>query len=159
MPDRQSGTQSVQPAPGRGDVYPLSVEGKSVTLVDESYNANPTSMEAALSALSSRPGRKLAVLGDMYELGADEIALHAALSDPIVAANVSRVVVTGECMRALRGALPQKLRGPWVNDANEAYEALLAELEDGDVVMVKGSNATGLGALTQRLKREFAHVL
>lgn len=151
--------QRVQPAPGRGDVSQLSIHGKSVTLVDESYNANPTSMRSALSALANRPGRRLAVLGDMYELGADEISLHAALAEPILAADVARVIVTGECMRALRGALPQAKRGAWANDANEAYEALLHELQDGDVVMIKGSNATGLGTLTARLKRDFANVI
>ncbi len=148
--------QFVQASQGRGDVTRLKIKDKKVTLIDESYNANPASMRAALSALSNRSGRRLAVLGDMYELGADEIALHAELAEPIEAAGVSRVIVTGECMRALRGALPQPLRGPWVHNADEAYDALLSELEDGDVVMVKGSNATGLGALTQRLKGEFA---
>jgi UDP-N-acetylmuramoyl-tripeptide--D-alanyl-D-alanine ligase len=95
----------------------------------------------------------------MYELGADEIALHAALSEPILKADIARVIVTGECMRALRGALPQPLRGPWVHNADEAYHALLSELEDGDIVMIKGSNATGLEALARRLKGEFSNVL
>lgn len=149
----------ISASPGRGDVTRLQIEGKAITLVDESYNANPTSMRAALSALSHRSGRRLAVLGDMYELGADEISLHAELSEPIAAAGVSRVIVTGECMRALRGALPRPLRGAWVHNADEAYDALLSEIEDGDVVMIKGSNATGLGALTRRLKQEFAHVI
>jgi UDP-N-acetylmuramoyl-tripeptide--D-alanyl-D-alanine ligase len=144
---------------GRGDVTTLNVDGMSVTLVDESYNANPASMRAALSALSVKQGRRLAVLGDMYELGADEVALHADLAEPIEAAGVSRVIVTGECMRALRGALPRPLRGAWVHNADEAYQALLSELENGDIVMVKGSNATGLGRLTRRLKQEFADVL
>ncbi len=147
--------QNIQASQGRGDITLLNIEGKAVTLIDESYNANPASMRAALSALSHRKGRRLAVLGDMYELGEDEIALHAALSDPIVAAGVSRVIVTGECMRALRGALPQPLRGPWVHKGDAAYDVLLAELEDGDIVMIKGSNATGLGALTKRLKGDF----
>jgi len=151
--------KSIKPSIGRGDVTSLTIEGKSVLLVDESYNANPTSMEAAFSALSYRLGRKLAVLGDMYELGAGEISLHAALSGPIVEADIARVIVTGECMRALRGALPQPLRGPWVHNADEAYHALLSELEDGDVIMIKGSNATGLGALARRLKGEFSNVL
>jgi UDP-N-acetylmuramoyl-tripeptide--D-alanyl-D-alanine ligase len=146
---------NIKASEGRGDETLLNIEGKSVTLIDESYNANPASMRAALSALSNRPGRRLAVLGDMYELGANEIKLHAELADPIEAAGVSRVIVTGECMRALRGALPQPLRGAWVHNADEAYEALMSETEDGDVVMIKGSNATGLGALSKRLKGEF----
>lgn len=145
----------IKASEGRGDETILNVDGKAITLIDESYNANPASMRAALSALSNRPGRRLAVLGDMYELGADEIKLHADLAEPIEDAGVARVIVTGECMRALRGALSRPLRGAWVHNADEAYEALLSELEDGDVVMIKGSNATGLGALTKRLKGEF----
>jgi len=140
-------------------VTPLRVNDKSVLLVDESYNANPTSMRAAFAALSHREARRIAVLGDMYELGADEIALHADLSGPIVDADIARVIVTGECMRALRGALPQRRRAAWVENADDAYHALLSELEDGDVVMIKGSNATGLGALARRLKGEFSSVL
>jgi len=151
--------KAIKPAIGRGDVTPLRVNDKSVLLVDESYNANPTSMRAAFAALSHREARRIAVLGDMYELGADEIALHADLSGPIVDADIARVIVTGECMRALRGALPQRRRAAWVENADDAYHALLSELEDGDVVMIKGSNATGLGALARRLKGEFSSVL
>lgn len=151
--------ETISASQGRGDISSLTVDGKKITLVDESYNANPASMRAALSALSNKDGRRLAILGDMYELGADELRLHAELASPIEAAGVSRVIVTGECMRALRGALPRTLRGAWVSDADEAYQALLSEIEDGDIVMVKGSNATGLGRLTRRLKQEFADVL
>lgn len=154
-----SALKGAKAAQGRGDITPLKIDGKSVLLVDESYNANPTSMRAAFSALSHWPRRRLAVLGDMYELGADEIALHADLAGPIVKADIARIIVTGECMRILRGALPQARRAPWVHNADEAFDALLAEIEDGDVVMIKGSNATGLGVLTHRLKKEFSDVL
>lgn len=154
-----SALNAAKAAEGRGDITPLKIDGRSVLLVDESYNANPTSMRAAFSALSHWPGRRLAVLGDMYELGADEIALHAELSTPIVEADIARIIMTGECMRALRGALPQTRRAAWVNNADEAYYALLNEIKEGDVVMIKGSNATGLGALSRRLKKEFSDVL
>jgi len=89
---------------GRGETHSLTVGDKSITLIDESYNANPTSMRAAINVLGLKPGRRIAVLGEMGELGKDEIALHAALSEPLEAADVSRVIVIGECMRALKGA-------------------------------------------------------
>ena len=139
---------------GRGKQHVLNVNGKSVTLIDESYNANPTSMRAAIDVLSRAEGRKLAVLGDMFELGADELKFHAELSKPLVAADVSRVFVTGECMRALRGALPQMMRGAWCKDWEAAKDALLSELQDGDTILIKGSNATGLGKLSSALIKE-----
>lgn len=139
---------------GRGKTHELVVQGKAITLIDESYNANPTSMRAAIEVLSRASGRKLAVLGDMFELGADELKFHAELAQPLMDASVARVFVTGECMRALRGALPQPLRAAWCKDWEAAKEALVSEIQDGDCVLVKGSNATGLGQLAQALIKE-----
>ena len=141
---------------GRGATDTLVIDGKSIILIDESYNANPASMEAAINVLSVKPGRRIAVLGDMFELGKDEIDMHAALSKPLEEAGVARVIVTGECMRALKGALPRAMRGAWVRDWEAALEALKQELEDGDVVLVKGSNGVGLGKLVTALKEESA---
>ena len=137
---------------GRGQMSELSIDGKNITLIDESYNANPTSMRAAMKLLGLKPGRRIAVLGDMAELGKDELAMHAGLSAPLEAANVARVIVSGECMRALRGALPQKMRGAWTQDWAQALAALKDEIQDGDVVLVKGSNSAGLGTLVAALK-------
>ncbi len=139
---------------GRGKQHQLNIGGKSFTLIDESYNANPASMRAAIDVLSRAQGRKLAVLGDMFELGADELKFHAELSEPLEGANVARVFVTGECMRALRGALPQSMRAAWCKDWSEAKDALLSELQDGDSILIKGSNATGLGQLASALVEE-----
>jgi len=144
--------RGVRAETGRGEISEISIGGKKITLIDESYNANPTSMTAAIKLLSLKPGRRIAVLGDMGELGKDEIAMHAAMAEPLEAADVSRVIVTGECMRALKGALPQAMRGAWAKDWEFALDALKAEIEDGDVVLVKGSNSAGLGKLVAALK-------
>ena len=88
----------------------------------------------------------------MAELGKDELDLHAGLSGPLEEAGVSRVIVSGECMRALKGALPQVMRGAWARDWEFALDALKEEIEDGDVVLVKGSNSVGLGKLVSALK-------
>jgi len=141
-------------APGRGDIHMLSIDGKSVTLIDESYNANPTSMRAAFSAAALRPGRKLALLGDMYELGADELELHRALSEPLVEAGFERVFMAGECMRLLMGALPQPMRAGWSSKPQNLLTKLKGELLDGDVVLIKGSNASGVGKVAAQLKGE-----
>ena len=139
---------------GRGKQHQLSIGDKSITLIDESYNANPASMRAAIDVLSRASGRKLAVLGDMFELGADELKFHSELSEPLEKAAVARVFVTGECMRVLKGALPQTMRAAWCKDWDTAKGALLSELQDGDTVLIKGSNATGLGKLASALIEE-----
>lgn len=136
---------------GRGLMHLLSIDDKNITLIDDSYNANPASMRAAISVLGAQSGRRLAVLGDMFELGKDELALHAALSAPLEAAGVSRVFVTGECMRALRGAMPRPMRAAWTPNWEQAAEALRGELQDGDVILVKGSNGVGLSKLVAHM--------
>ena len=149
--------------PGRGDVVDAMVDGKVITLIDDSYNANPESMRAAISTLGARAAkRKIAVLGDMFELGRDELTLHAALAEPLQAQDVSRVIFVGECMRALKGALPQNMRGAWVRDWEQALAALREEIQDGDTILVKGSNATGLGQLIaeiRKMQKGVSHVL
>ena len=144
--------RAVRASHGRGDTHGISTDGKSVTLIDESYNANPASMRAAISAAALHSGRKIAVLGDMYELGPDELKQHAALSGPLEAAGFVRVLTLGECMRALRGALPQTMRALHADTVDLISELLHDELQDGDVLLIKGSNATGLGRLATRLK-------
>lgn len=145
--------QNVSASEGRGDITPIQIDGKSVTLIDESYNANPTSMRAAISAAGLKTGRKLAILGDMYELGAEELDAHASLAEPLIKAGFARVLTVGECMRALRGALPQEMRGLQSDDLDLIKVALTDEVQEGDVLLMKGSNATGLGRLAKALKQ------
>lgn len=141
--------------PGRGEALDVKLDGKVFTLIDDSYNANPESMRAAINTLGTRgTGRRIAVLGDMFELGKDELQLHAMLAELLQAADVSRVIFVGECMRALKGALPQSMRGLWARDWEAALKGLKQELRDGDTVLVKGSNATGLGRLVAAIRKE-----
>ena len=151
--------RKITPAPGRGDAHALVVDGKNITLIDESYNANPASMRAAFSAAALRPGRKLALLGDMYELGADELDHHRALAEPLVAAGFERVFMAGECMRMLMGALPQSMRAGWSSKPHTLLTKLKGELHDGDIVLIKGSNASGVGKLVAQLKVEGTHAV
>jgi len=141
--------------PGRGEALDIKLDGKLLTLIDDSYNANPESMRAAIQTLGARAqGRKLAVLGDMFELGKDELELHIALAEPLKAADVARVIFLGECMRSLKGALPREMRGLWARDWEAALTALRQEAKDGDTILVKGSNATGLGHLVAAIRKE-----
>ena len=112
-------------------------------------------MRAAIASLATRAAqRKVAILGDMFELGKDELDMHAALAEPLQDAGVARVIFVGECMRALKGALPQKMRGAWARDWESALEALREEIVDGDTILVKGSNATGLGKLVAEIRKQ-----
>jgi UDP-N-acetylmuramoyl-tripeptide--D-alanyl-D-alanine ligase len=134
-----------------------------VVMINDAYNANPDSMRAGLQALawmSRSPGRRSwAVLGEMAELGDDAISEHDRIGRLAVRLDVSRLVVvgTGRSMRAMHhGAV---MEGSWggeatmVDDADAALALLRAELEPGDVVLVKASNSAGLGALAQALAR------
>ncbi len=148
--------RGVRAESGRGATYELGIAGKSITLIDESYNANPTSMRAAIASAGFKAGRKIAVLGDMGELGSEAVTFHAELSEPLQVAGFSRVIFTGKSMRALEEALPKSMRGAWAKDWELALEALKDEIEDGDVVLVKGSNSVGLGKLVAALIKETA---
>src|SRR5207342_2186560 len=100
---------------GRGQRMSIDVPGGTVLLIDESYNANPTSMGAALALLGQAPmrglGRRIAVLGDMLELGSEGAGLHAALSDAVIDNAVDLVYCAGPLMKSLWDALPSERRG------------------------------------------------
>lgn len=138
---------------GRGKVMQVAFAGGDITVIDESYNANPVSMTATLNSLGERAvtGRKIAVLTDMLELGPDELALHAGLSDAIAAAGVDRVFLAGPRMKALWDLLPEGVRGSWRETAAELTPDVLEALRAGDAVMVKGSNGSKAGLIAKAL--------
>ncbi len=144
--------QNFEKLPGRGESQSLNIDGKAITLIDESYNANPESMRAAIAVLGLARGRKIAVLGDMLELGATEDDLHAGLSTPLQAAGVDCVLTCGMRMKALATALPPTMNTGWTADWEACLDAFRNTLKDGDTVMVKGSNASGMGHLVAALK-------
>ena len=149
---------TLSPPKGRGARYRLAV-GTGVTLIDESYNANPASMRAAITLLAQvepgRGGRRIAVLGDMLELGGTSPALHAGLAAPLNEAAVDRVFLAGPLMRSLWEALPTERRGAYAETAAELEPLLLEEIVSGDVIMVKGSKASRMGPLVESLKARF----
>ena len=146
--------------PGRGRRYELSWQGGTLTLIDESYNANPAAMRAALAvfgAMSPAVGaRRVAVLGDMLELGEATERLHRELAEPLASANVDRVFLVGRAVAALYDVLPDPSRGGLWPTTDEAIPELLRFLRAGDVVMVKGSRGIGLGFIVERLRAESA---
>jgi len=146
--------------PGRGRRHELAWRGGTLTLIDESYNASPAAMCAAFSVLGSAepdPGaRRVAVLGDMLELGAASERLHRELAEPLAAAKVDRVFLVGEAMAALHHALPEGMRGGLWQSPEGSIPALFRFLEAGDVVTVKGSRAVGVSEIVERLQAQSA---
>lgn len=151
---------ALSPPVGRGERSLLSVSDGRILLVDESYNANPASMMAALRNLSELKDeniqRRIAVLGDMRELGEHADALHAGLASNVVDAGVDLVFAAGPHMKALYDALPKQLCGKWAQTAAELRDDLLAAVQAGDAVMVKGSLGSRMGPLVDALKSHFS---
>ncbi|MGA9657580.1 MAG: UDP-N-acetylmuramoyl-tripeptide--D-alanyl-D-alanine ligase [Asticcacaulis sp.] len=140
---------------GRGKVTRKSFKGGEITIIDESYNANPVSMTATLQALGQQPkpagSRKIVVLSDMLELGPDEAALHAGLASVITDQAIDQVYLAGPLMRHLWEALPIDLRGGHAATAAELLPVLIEGLQKGDVVMIKGSNGSKAGLIAKAL--------
>ncbi|WP_029353025.1 UDP-N-acetylmuramoylalanyl-D-glutamyl-2,6-diaminopimelate--D-alanyl-D-alanine ligase [Bosea sp. 117] len=148
---------SLGPPPGRGVRTPLAAKGGEALLIDESYNANPASMRAALAVLGQTPvgarGRRIAVLGDMLELGETGESLHRDLAAPAEAADL--VFCAGPLMRALWDALPASRRGAWAPNAAELLPLVAGAVRGGDVLIVKGSNGSRMGPLARGLAERF----
>jgi UDP-N-acetylmuramoyl-tripeptide--D-alanyl-D-alanine ligase len=130
----------VRPVEGRGVRRPLRLpSGATVLLLDESYNANPASMRAALDVLARQAGRKVAVLGDMLELGAQAGPLHAGLAPDLAAAGVEAAYLCGQAMASLAGRLACGIAVHHAPASAGLLPLLQCQLRDGDVVLVKGS--------------------
>ena len=130
-----------------------------IAIVDESYNANPASMRAALATLGliqrGEYRRRVAVLGDMLELGPEGPGLHRELAEFIDGAGVDVVFACGELMGSLYEALPTSRRGAYAKTSEELGPKLLEAVGPGDAIMVKGSLGSRMGPLVEALKRRF----
>jgi UDP-N-acetylmuramoyl-tripeptide--D-alanyl-D-alanine ligase len=140
--------------PGRGQASTVNASFGAFTLVDDSYNASPVSIAAAVTTLAKRPApRRIAALGDMLELGPEELAYHAGLAEPIEQAGLDLVFLAGPRMEALWQALPEKRRGGYAKDADSLIPLLTEALRPGDAVLVKGSFGSKMGRVAQALAR------
>ncbi len=155
-----------RPGAGRGKrerivLDPGRAEG-ALELIDDAYNANPASMAAALEVLAAatpgpgprgRPGRRIAYLGDMAELGDDAPRLHAEIAALAAMQQIDVVHCTGLMTHHLAAALPPERRGRWAETAEEMARGVARDLEAGDIVLVKASNATGLGRVVDVIRK------
>jgi UDP-N-acetylmuramoyl-tripeptide--D-alanyl-D-alanine ligase len=148
----------IEPIVGRGkrELLNLGDAENPVTLIDESYNANPAAMRAAFKVLAlidpGRGGRRIAFLGDMLELGADGPRHHADLALPLKAANVDLVYTCGKLMKNLHDSLPANQRGAHKDSSTELAQIVPEVLAPGDVVMVKGSLGSKMGAVVEAMR-------
>ena len=137
------GVAAFAPLAGRGNI----VKGSRCTVIDHTYNANPSSTRAALDSLAPMAGRKVAILGDMYELGEDSVQLHQGVGK-YASECADLVIAVGELGRDIAaGAV-----GPWFATVEEAISALPSFIQTGDTVLVKASNAMKLGRIVEALK-------
>ena len=156
-----------QPPAGRGArervALDLTDEATAFELLDDAFNANPASMQAALEVLANAQpanglgrhsrGRRIAILGDMLELGPDETAMHAGLADLPSFAQITRVHCVGPRMHALYQALPLSLRGDWTEAADEMAARAARLVDAGDVVLVKGSKGSRVSLVVDALRK------
>ncbi len=147
--------EGLRPFEGRGRHRKVHLPGGDFTLIDESYNASPISMNAAFEVLAAcRPtsgGRRIAVLGDMLELGEDAGILHEALAEPLERLGIDLVFTAGPEMARLAQALPRFMCGGHALDASGLAPLVSAAVRPGDVVCVKGSAGSRTGHVVQAL--------
>lgn len=147
------------PPVGRGRRISLRLPGGDGLLIDESYNANPASMRAAIEVLSRAPvgkqGRRIAILGDMLELGPEAAARHIEIAQSLDAGKIDLVLCSGPLMRSLWEALPSAKRGGYAENAEALEPQVISALRGGDAVMIKGSNASGMGRIVKSLMQKF----
>jgi UDP-N-acetylmuramoyl-tripeptide--D-alanyl-D-alanine ligase len=146
---------------GRGAPIDLDLPGGTALVIDESYNANPVSVDAALALLGQTPigpqGRRIAVLGDMLELGSKGKALHRGLAAPIAANAVDLVFCCGPLMHSLWQALPASQRGGYAENSAALEAQVVPAIRAGDVVMVKGSFGSRMAPIVKALQRVYPH--
>jgi len=146
---------SLSAVKGRGQRHRLKMPEGALTLIDESYNANPASMLAAIAVLASaqpgEDGRRIAVLGDMLEMGEFAPSVHAELAGPLLASGIEHVWLAGPEMVALRDALPENVHVVYFETTDELVNLVTAEVRAGDVVMVKSSLGIGFGKIVAAL--------
>ena len=143
------------PPKGRGTRHEIQAPFGKILMIDESYNANPESMRAAISVLGSASpsgsGRRIAVVGDMRELGKIADDRHAALAEPLIEAKVDLVFCCGPHMKKLAEQLPREILALHTDISTDLMQPLLNDLQEGDVVMIKGSNGTRMAPIVEAI--------
>ena len=140
---------------GRGDQSVIKIKKKKINLIDESYNSNPSSLKFAINKLNSleiKSKKKIVLLGDMLELGKYSKKLHSEVAKNVNNSNINEVYVYGKkIIYTFNKIRPQK-KGRILNSKKDIIDFLINDIKNGEYLMIKGSNSTGLNAITQNLK-------
>jgi len=148
---------SFQPLAGRGKRSASIYEGKSIEVWDDSFNANPASMRAALGTIQNAatvpPSSRVLILGDMLELGPDEQTMHLDLKTDILAAGADRILFCGPLMEAVADLVLREVKGRWFPDVRAVERGLKPWINDGDTVLLKASHGIHLDRLVRLLSQ------
>ena len=152
--------QTWEPPVGRGDRHYIDAFGDEpgIELIDDAYNANPASLVAALDCLAALPpsaggGRRIAVLGDMLELGDTAADAHEALARHPAMEVITTIHCAGPLMKHLHDQLPADRRGSWRESAEQLSDVVRQSVRPGDMILIKGSNGSGVSVVAQELLR------
>lgn len=151
------GMEEFRPVEGRGAISQIEYENLALTIVDESYNANPVSMRAALSTFSGMAvnGRRILVLGDMAELGKDAIGYHRDMAAQILSIKPDKILLCGRLMRALWDELTEfgagRLDGEYYLNVDALLADIVSHLQSGDTLLLKASNSIGFRRVLEKL--------
>ena len=147
--------QDMDPGAGRGQRHSIAMENGNVTLIDESYNANPASMKAAIETLGGAApgpgGRRIAILGDMRELGQRSVDFHRTVAEQLLSNNIDLTCACGPDMAAMVENLPAKYLGAYAEDSGSLARQVQKIVRPGDVIVVKGSLATSMKTVVESL--------
>ncbi len=145
----------LSPLKGRGQRHRIHARDGEFVLIDESYNASPVAMRAAIATLANvgkpEKARRIAVLGDMLELGPQAPEIHAGLAKDLVEAKIDLVFCAGPNMAALYEALPARTRGAAAETSLDLAPKVARAVRPGDVVMVKGSLGSRMARVVDAL--------
>lgn len=141
------------PLSGRGAIISVNKNDKKYTVIDDCYNANPVSMRSAIDTLGILKGRKVAILGDMLELGKESANLHTELAAHLLSIDIGAVYAVGKMMKKMYDKLPNNKQGGWVENVADIIPHLMKDIQTGDVILVKASNGMKLDKVVQALTK------
>ena len=145
----KNGIESVPVTEGRSHI----IKTDRFNIIDDCYNANPTSMKAALDLLSGSEGRKAAILGDMFELGADEAELHASVGEYAVRLKTDLLVCIGDLSKNMfKAAEGSDTEAHWYASVDDFIRDASAVLKGADTVLIKASHSMNFGKIVEELK-------
>lgn len=150
--EMKRGIESVQTIGGRSNL----IHKNGITIIDDCYNANPVSMKASIDVLSNAPGRKIAVLGDMGELGAEEKQLHYMVGEHFAGKGIDALYCVGTLSQEIAKAVrtcSSKTEVHHYEDKADLIKDLVKEVQSGDTVLVKASHFMGFPEIVKELTK------